>query len=161
MNKQKEAENLQRMSYKMDYMQGMIKNTTNQTKTMESLRKITPLLNQQVLGIVIWGYLNAAGATLFKHGPVWEGYGRNPGLGQGHGGDDEQERGRRAGFGLRPNDGTTEIRNAKLSKGVVYKLAIERFERKSSCNVLGAGPVERQSAAASAEQLNQMILYHT
>lgn len=53
MNKQKEAENLQRMSYKMDYMQGMIKNTTNQTKTMESLRKITPLLNQQVLGIVI------------------------------------------------------------------------------------------------------------
>lgn len=48
MNKQKEAENLQRMAHKMDALQGQIRSTTNQTATINSISKITPLLNQQV-----------------------------------------------------------------------------------------------------------------
>ncbi|CAD8113442.1 unnamed protein product [Paramecium sonneborni] len=48
MNKQKEAESLQKMAHKMDYMQGIIKNSTNQTKTVEALAKISPIMHQQV-----------------------------------------------------------------------------------------------------------------
>ncbi|KAM3139263.1 hypothetical protein pb186bvf_008673 [Paramecium bursaria] len=48
MNKQKESENLMRMSHKMDHLQGIIKSTANQTQIMNSLNKITPMLTQQV-----------------------------------------------------------------------------------------------------------------
>ncbi|CAD8199706.1 unnamed protein product [Paramecium octaurelia] len=48
MNKQKEAESLQKMAHKMDHMQGIIKTSTNQTKTVEALAKISPLMSQQI-----------------------------------------------------------------------------------------------------------------
>lgn len=43
----------------MDALQGQIKSTTNQTATMESIARITPLLNQQVQQKYILGAQHA------------------------------------------------------------------------------------------------------
>ncbi|CAD8169497.1 unnamed protein product [Paramecium pentaurelia] len=48
MNKQREAENLQKMAHKMDYLQGVIKSNTNSTKLVDALAKISPIMNEQI-----------------------------------------------------------------------------------------------------------------